>query len=194
MNNIKLNIYLLFSKTLLFLMSNIKLDGVPKKIKWKIHTLYTVFQGLKALLINIYKIQPSVFNFLLIYISFSIVSADIIFHNFYKLHLTLIESRFFITNFPFLTDSIKHPPPPHPPPMLNRQNPSVMKVFCQCSLIIICVFISTIHLQNSTQITNTDNTNKYIWEIASQIKTKSFTFILIMYVLVVGKALTEHAT
>ena len=190
MNNIKLNIYLLFSKTLLFLMSNIKLDGVPKKIKWKIHTLYTVFQGLKALLINIYKIQPSVFNFLLIYISFSIVSADIIFHNFYKLYLTLIENRFFITNFPFLTDLIKRPPLP----MLNRQNPSVMKVFCQCSLIIICVFISTIHLQNSTQITNTDNTNKYIWEIASQIKTKSFTFILIMYVLVVGKALTEHAT
>ena len=131
MNNIKLNICLLFSKTLLFLMSNIKLDGVPKKIKWKIHTLYTVFQGLKALLINIYKIQPSVFNFLLIYISFSIVSADIIFHNFYKLHLILIENRFFVTNFPFLTDSIKCPPPS---PMLNRQIQLWWKFFVNAPL------------------------------------------------------------
>ena len=56
-------------------------------------------------------------------------SADIIFYKLLELHASLSEKKIFVTNFPFLTDSLK---PPHP---LTGQNPlSVTKVFCRCSL------------------------------------------------------------
>ena len=70
------------------------------------------------------------FYFLLFLLTFT-SSADIIFHKFLELHSALSEKKIFVTNFPFLTDSLK-PQPPHP---LNSQNPlSLTKVFCQCSL------------------------------------------------------------
>ena len=51
-------------------------------------------------------------------------SADIIFYKLLELHASLSEKKIFVTNFPFLTDSLK---PPHP---LTGQNPlSVTKVF-----------------------------------------------------------------
>ena len=51
-------------------------------------------------------------------------SADIIFYKLLELHTSLSEKKIFVTNFPFLTDSLK---PPHP---LTGQNPlSVTKVF-----------------------------------------------------------------
>ena len=60
-------------------------------------------------------------------------SADIIFHNILELHSTLTDKKIFVTNFPFLTDSLT-PPPPTPKP-LNAQNQlNVTKVFCRCSL------------------------------------------------------------
>ena len=36
--------------------------------------------------------------------------ADIIFHRFLELHSTLSEKKIFVTNFPFLTDSLKRIP------------------------------------------------------------------------------------
>ena len=40
-------------------------------------------------------------------------SADIIFHKFSELHSTLSEKKIFVSNFPFLTDSLNpHPQPP----------------------------------------------------------------------------------
>ena len=57
----------------------------------------------------------------------ALTSADIIFHNILELHSTLTDKKIFVTNFPFLTDSLTHP--------LNDQNPlSVTKVFRRCSL------------------------------------------------------------
>ena len=42
---VTLNRFCLLSKTyhLLFLMDNIKLDGIPSKTKWKIHTSFTLY-------------------------------------------------------------------------------------------------------------------------------------------------------
>ena len=37
------------------------------------------------------------------------ISADIIFHTFLELHSTLFEKKIFVSNFPFLMDSLKPP-------------------------------------------------------------------------------------
>ena len=52
------------------------------------------------------------FYFLLFLLAFT--SADIIFHKFLELHSTLSENNVFVTNFPFITDSLKLPPLPPP--------------------------------------------------------------------------------
>ena len=66
---VTLNKFCLLNTLLLFLMDSIKLDGVPSKIKWKIHGCFTCI-----LLIKSYMIQPCTwhFYFLLSYISFYI--------------------------------------------------------------------------------------------------------------------------
>ena len=69
-----------------------------------------VFQVLKVLLIKICKIQPLDLLFLVVFI-LAFTSADIVFHNFLELHSILSEKKIFVTNFPFLTDSLKHPTP-----------------------------------------------------------------------------------
>ena len=57
-------------------------------------------------------------------------SPDITFHKFSEHHPALSEKKIFVTNFPFLTDSLKPTPTP-----LSSQNPlSVAKGFCQFSL------------------------------------------------------------
>ena len=90
---------------------------------------------------KICKIQSLDLLFLVIFISFYITSADI-FNKFLELHSTLSEKKIFVTNFPFLTDSLNTQPPgpPPPPPSFqhthhhHHQNPlSVTKVFCQYS-------------------------------------------------------------
>ena len=74
---------------------------------------YIVFQILKALLIKLFKIQSLDLLFLMSFL-LAITSADIIFHKFLELHSTLSEKKNFITNFPFLTDTLKPPPTPEP--------------------------------------------------------------------------------
>ena len=64
------------------------------------HPFYILLQVLKVLLIKIYKTQLPDLIFLMFYISF-FTSADIIFHNFLELHLTLSEKRFSTQNFLF---------------------------------------------------------------------------------------------
>ena len=60
-------------------------------------------------------------------------SADIDFYKFLEIYSTLSEKKIFLTNFPFLTDSLKHPTAPYP--HLNDPNLlSLTKVFCRCSL------------------------------------------------------------
>ena len=64
---------------------------------------YIVFQVLKVLLIKICKIQSLDLLFLFL---LAFTSADIIFHKFLELHSKLSEKKIFVTNFPFLTDSL----------------------------------------------------------------------------------------
>ena len=67
---------------------------------------YIIFQVLKVLHIKICRIKPPDLLFL-VFLGFT--SADIIFHKFLELHLTLSEKKIFVTNFPFLTDLFKPP-------------------------------------------------------------------------------------
>ena len=87
-----------------------------------------LFQVLQVTLISICKISHQIFYFLLFCVSFYISR-----HNFSQIIRTssiIIWQKNFVTNFPFLTDSLK---PSHP---LNSQNSlSVIKIFCRCSLI-----------------------------------------------------------
>ena len=104
--------------------------NIPTKIKWKIYALFTLY--FKFWWYTSYKnlkIKPLDLLFLGAFISFYIQHADNNFYKFLELHSTLYEKKIFVANFPFLTNSLKHP---HP---LNSQNPlSVTKVFCRCSL------------------------------------------------------------
>ena len=63
-----------------------------------------VFQVLKVSLIKICKIQPPDLLFLVVFISFYIISRYH-FHKFLELDLTLSEKKIFVTNFAFLKDS-----------------------------------------------------------------------------------------
>ena len=73
-----------------------------------IYPFYILFQSLKVRLIKICMLQPQyshmIFYFLLFLLAFT--SADIIFHKFLELYWTLPEKKIFVTNFPFLTDSL----------------------------------------------------------------------------------------
>ena len=85
-----------------------------------------VFLVLKVLLIKICKIQSLDLLFLVVFISFYISRYHFFTQNYLK--------KIFVTNFPFLRDSLDPTPlpPTHP---LNSRNPlSVRKVFFQCSL------------------------------------------------------------
>ena len=94
--------------------------------------IYIVFQFLKILLIKICKIQSLEFYFLLLLLAFTL--AHIIFHKFSEFYSTLFEKKIFVTNFPFLIDSVNSLSDPHPHP-LSSQNPlSVTRFFCQWSI------------------------------------------------------------
>ena len=81
--------------TPLFLTKKTKLDGIPSKIKWKIHVFwYIVFRVLKLLLIKKYKIELiNQFLYLLFYITSAFTWADIIFYNFWEPNATISEKR-----------------------------------------------------------------------------------------------------
>ena len=78
---------------------------------------YIVFQVLKVLLIKICKMQSLDFLFLVVFISFYISRYH--FSQVLELHSTLSEKKIFVTNFPFLTDSLK-PPSLTPTPLTAK--------------------------------------------------------------------------
>ena len=88
----------------LFLTDNIKMDGILTKI------FYIVFQVLKVLLIKICKIQSLDLLFLVVFISFYISRYH--FSQVFRTSFNIIWKKDFLTNFPFLTASLKPPPPP----------------------------------------------------------------------------------
>ena len=113
----------------LFLTDNINMNRIPTKIKWKnACPFYIIFQVLKVLLIKCCKNSHQIFYFLLFLLAFT--SADIIFHKVLELHPTLSEKKIFVTNFPFLMDSLKPPQP-----LIDEKPLSSTKVFLPGSLI-----------------------------------------------------------
>ena len=116
----------------LFLTDNIKMDNIPTKIKWKIHALFKLYFKfiLKVLLRKICKTQPPDRLFLVVFISLYISRYH--FSQIFRTSSTLSEKKLFVTNFPFLIDSLRPPTP-------NGQNPlakSVTTSFFWCSLTI----------------------------------------------------------
>ena len=117
---------------LLFLTNNIKLDGIPTKIKWKIWACFTLyFKFWEGTSVKSYNMQLPV---ILFFVSHQFLYQQIaFFYNFLELHSTLSEKDF-CPKFPFFNGFIQ-PPPPHPSHPINSQNLlSVIKVFCQFSL------------------------------------------------------------
>ena len=68
-------------------------------------------------MINISKIQSPDLLFVVAFISFYISRYH--FHKFLELYSTLSEEKIFVTNFPFLADSLK-PPRPSPTPLMTK--------------------------------------------------------------------------
>ena len=75
-------------------------------------SFYTIFLVLEVRLITIYKIQPLDLLFFLIFIRFYINRYH--FSQIFTRHSALSERKIFVTNFPFLTESLKPPSQPHP--------------------------------------------------------------------------------
>ena len=102
--------------TPLFLIGNIKMERILTNI------FFIVFQVLKVLLIKICNgYSHQIFYFLLFLLA--LASVDIISHKFSELHSTLSEKKIFVTNFPFLTDSLK---PPSQQPKSAKRNKSLV--------------------------------------------------------------------
>ena len=118
---------------MVFLMHNIKLDGMPTKIKLKIQACFTLYfkfwEGTSA---KSYKIQLPVLLFL---VSHQFLYQQIsFFYNFLELYSTLSEKDF-CRKFSFFN---RFTPTSQP---LNRQNLlSMTKGFCQFSLKCLLIF------------------------------------------------------
>ena len=93
-------------------------DGIPAKIKWKLHASFTLYFGLEG--ISYKNLQDTATSsFISFCFTLSFTSTDIIFHNLLELDSTLSEKRFLSRFFRFFMDSLKPPP-------LNGQNPLTM--------------------------------------------------------------------
>ena len=109
---IMLNRFSLLSKkpfTSLFITDNIKVDGMPTKIKLKIQACFTLyFKFWEGTSVKCFQIQATS-SFISCFTS-AFISADIIFYNFLELHSTCLK-RIFET-FYFFNRFTQTPPPP----------------------------------------------------------------------------------
>ena len=116
---------------------NIKMDGISTKIKWKIHTLFILFVKLWGYFLMEfvrYSCQIVYFRFFLI---LTFISADIIFHKFLELYLTLSEKNIFATNLSSLTDSLNRPTAPSSyPPKFTKSDESFVSMLPNYIIII----------------------------------------------------------
>ena len=107
-----LNRFCLLSKKTppsLFLTDSIVLDGTPTKNKWKCTPFLNCISNFEGTVVKIYKIESPVTLFLFFLTNFSLFG--------------IIWKMIFVTNFPFLTDSLIIP-------LLHHHNSQIlMKVF-----------------------------------------------------------------
>ena len=100
---VTLNRFCPLSELPLFLMDNDKMDRIPTKIKWKIHTFFTLyFKFWRYFLWKFGRYSHQIFLFLL---------AGITFLKFLELLSTKSGKNIFVTNVPFLTDLLRPPTP-----------------------------------------------------------------------------------
>ena len=87
------------------------MDGIPTKIRRKIHAFFTLYFKFWRLffVIKICKIQPLDLLFLVVFIRFYISRYH--FPQILKVQSALSEKKIFITNSPFLMFSLKLPKP-----------------------------------------------------------------------------------
>ena len=124
-NFVTFNGFWLLSKkalTPLFLMDNIKLDGMPTKIKWKIQACFTLYFkftfNFKVLLWKVIRYMYQLFYFLF-YISFYISR-----YYFLQLFRTLLSEKGFCHKFSVFNRFTQRPPhSPFPP-----SNPLMAKI------------------------------------------------------------------
>ena len=97
---VTLNRFCPLSEPPLFLMDNGKMDRIPTKIKWKIHTFFTLlhFKFWRYFLWKFVRYSHQIFLFLL---------AGITFLRFLELLSTISGKSIFVTNVPFLTDLLR---------------------------------------------------------------------------------------
>ena len=112
----------------LFLTDNIKMNRIPTKIKWKVHTFFPLYLKFWRYLLFVRHSHQIFYLFVFLLAS---TSAGIIFQKLLDFIQKYLK-KYFRRNFFFLTDSLR---PPHP---LNGQNLlSVTKVYCQCCSLIL---------------------------------------------------------
>ena len=92
----------------LFLMTNIKLDGIPKKIKWNIPVLHCI-SSFKGTYKKLQDIATSSFYFLLFYINFYISRFH--FLQLFRTWFKIIKKKKFRHEFPFFNGFTKTPQP-----------------------------------------------------------------------------------
>ena len=88
---------------------NVMMDKIPTKINGStcLFSLYCSRFWRYILLIKIFKMVQPPYLLFLFFLTFA--SADIIFHKFLEFSSTFMsEKKKFVTNFPFLTDSLNH--------------------------------------------------------------------------------------
>ena len=101
------------------------------------HSFYIVFQALRVALKEICKIQPPNRLFQFVFFILTFISADIIFHKFLELYLTLSEKNIFATNLSSLTDSLNRPTAPSSyPPKFTKSDESFVSMLPNYIIII----------------------------------------------------------
>ena len=113
--------------TSLFLMDNIQLDGLPTKIKWKVHTVLCFKYKALYFFYKFIRYNQQIFYFLLFYVSFS---ADIIIHKFFEVYSTLSKKKDSRHEFSFSNWFTQ----PSTYSFKSQNLLSVTKVFCWWSL------------------------------------------------------------
>ena len=93
----------------LLLTDKIKMDRIRTKIKWKIHTLFILFEGLKVLLLIICKMQPLNLLFLLDLFHVRFYISRYHFSLVFRALYSVIWKKYFRYKFSFF-NGFTHPP------------------------------------------------------------------------------------
>ena len=86
-----------------------KMDRIPTKIKWYIHSHFTLYFKFWRHVLRFVRWSHQIFYLLLLLLA-AFTSVDIIFHKFFELHSILSVKKIFVKKF-LIMDSLKLPIP-----------------------------------------------------------------------------------